>query len=82
MDKNTTTYFTRKGNDLYLITTKWQDVLSVEGVSPEAKVSLLGYKGSIQKTAKGGKFTLQAPTVTPETVPCQHAWVYKLEKAL
>jgi alpha-L-fucosidase len=82
VDKNTTTYFTRKGNDLYLITTKWQAVLSVEGVSPGAKVSLLGYKGAIQKTAKGGKLTIQAPTVTPETVPCQYAWVYKLEKAL
>jgi alpha-L-fucosidase len=82
VDKNTTTYFTRKGNDLYLITTRWQDVLAVEGVSPGAKVSLLGYKGGVKAAAKGGKLTITAPAVTPATVPCAYAWVYKLEKAL
>jgi alpha-L-fucosidase len=82
VDKNTTTYFTRKGNDLYLITTKWQDVLSVEGVAPGTKVSLLGYKGGVKAAAKGGKLTIAAPAVTPATVPCAYAWVYKLEKAL
>lgn len=80
--QNTTTYFTRKGNDMYLITTKWQDSFSVDGVGSGTKVSLLGYNGAVKASAKGGKLTISAPPVTPATVPCQYAWVYKLEKAL
>jgi len=78
----TTAYFTRKGRDLYLITTKWQDALSVDGVAPGTKVSLLGYNGPVKTAAKGNKLTIQAPPVTPGTAPCQYAWVYKLSGAL
>ncbi|MBD0254366.1 MAG: hypothetical protein ICV83_01500 [Cytophagales bacterium] len=81
VDQHTATYFTRRGNDLYLIPTQWQDVLSVDGVSPGTKVSLAGYKGSVKAAAKGGKLVIMAPAVTPATVPCPYARVYSLEKA-
>jgi alpha-L-fucosidase len=82
IDKNTTVYFTKKGTDLYLITTKWLDNLTVDGVSASTKVSLLGLNSAVKTTVKGNKLTIAAPLVTPANVPCQHAWVYKLEGAL
>ncbi|SDL74940.1 alpha-L-fucosidase [Siphonobacter aquaeclarae] len=74
-------FFTRKGNDLYAIATEWTDQLVMDGISPK-KVTLLGYNGTIKATGKGGKWTITAPAVTPSTIPCQYAWVYKLEAAV
>ncbi|WP_077921121.1 alpha-L-fucosidase [Spirosoma sp. 209] len=82
VDKNTTTFFTTKGKDLYVITTKWADNLTIDGVKSPASVSLLGYKGPIKTSVKNGKLTLTAPTLTPTTTPCQYAWVYKLTGAV
>jgi alpha-L-fucosidase len=77
-------YFTQKGNDLYVITTVWPDApLPVTGLSKKpAKVSLLGYKGNVVTTSSGKSMRLTMPSVTPATIPCQYAWVFKLEGAL
>ena len=82
VNKSTTTYFTKKGQDLYLITNKWQDNLQVEGISSPTKVSLLGFSGAVQSTFKSGKLSIKAPVVMPGTAPCLYAWVYKLEGAV
>jgi alpha-L-fucosidase len=82
VDKNTTVFFTTKGQDLYVITTKWMDNLTVNRVTAPTSVSLLGFKGPIKSSYKNGKLSVSAPTLTPETIPCQHAWVYKLTGAL
>lgn len=81
---DTKLFFTQKGNDLYMITTVWPDgPLSVAGLSKKpSKVSLLGYKGNVATTASGKSMRLTMPTVTPATIPCQYAWVFKLEGAL
>jgi alpha-L-fucosidase len=77
-------FFTQKGNDLYVITTIWPDSpLSVAGMNKKpVKVSLLGYKGNVTATTSGKSMRLTMPSVTPATIPCQHAWVFKLEGAL
>ena len=82
VNKSTSTFFTKKGQDLYLITNKWQDNLHIEGISAPTKVSLLGFSGAVQSTFKSGKLSIKAPTVTPATAPCLYAWVYKLEGAV
>lgn len=80
--KDTKVFFTAKGKDLYLITTKWQDSpITVEGVQA-ANVKLLGYNGIVKTIAKGGKMIITPPTLSPSTNPCQHAWVYKIENVL
>jgi alpha-L-fucosidase len=80
--KDTKVYFTAKGKDLYLISTKWQDnPIIIEGIQV-ANVKLLGYNGIVKTVAKGGKLTISPPTLSPATNPCQHAWVYKIENAL
>ncbi|QKZ15689.1 alpha-L-fucosidase [Spirosoma sp. KUDC1026] len=81
---DTKLFFTQKGSDLYVITTAWPDgPLLVAGLSKKpSKVSLLGYKGNVVTTASGKSMRLTMPSVTPATIPCQYAWVFKLEGAL
>lgn len=71
-------FFTKKGNDVYVITTEWTPTISIDGVA-SANVSLLGYDGKIKSKMNGSKLTITAPAVTPSTIPCQYAWVYKVE---
>lgn len=81
VDNKTKVYFTKKGSDLYVITREWTPTLTVDGAGTPTKATMLGFNGPVKTSAKGGKLTLIAPAVTPATVPCQHAWVYKLEGA-
>ena len=80
--KDTKVYFTAKGKDLYVITTKWQDApIVVEGINGK-NVRLLGFAGTVKSTTKGGKLTIMPPALSPATNPCAYAWVYKVEGAL
>ncbi|WP_338877476.1 alpha-L-fucosidase (plasmid) [Spirosoma sp. SC4-14] len=78
VDAKTTTFFTTKGADLYVITTVWQEKLILSGVSASSKVSLLGFNGLIRAVKKGNTLTITAPSLSPTTMPCQYAWVYKV----
>ncbi|MCK8492827.1 alpha-L-fucosidase [Spirosoma sp. RP8] len=79
VSKDTRVFYTKKGNDLYAICTEWpSQPVAVTGAKKLTRVSLLGFKGTV--TTKGN--AIVPPTVTPATMPCQHAWVFKLEGAL
>ncbi|GAA4446885.1 alpha-L-fucosidase [Nibrella saemangeumensis] len=81
--KSTTTYFTRKGNDLYLLCTKWpEQPVVISGVRKAGKVTLLGYKGAVTTAARGNGLSITPPAVSPSANPSQYAWVFKLEGAL
>lgn len=72
-------YYTAKGKDLYAIFTKYpEEKFTVPGIEKPARVELLGYKGAVQST--GNSFS--PPKMTPATMPCQHAWVFKLSNAI
>jgi alpha-L-fucosidase len=81
--KGTTTFFTRKGKDLYVICTKFPtaDVV-VEGMANPTKATMLGVKEAAKTVFKNGKLSITPPLVTPANNPCQHAWVFKLENVL
>jgi alpha-L-fucosidase len=67
----TTIYFTKKGNDLYLIVTKWQDKpIVVEGIGNAKSVSMLGFNGKVKYSVSGKKLTIMPPVVSPATNPC------------
>lgn len=75
-----TNYFTKKGKDIYLIVTKWEEKpIVVEGVSKQAKVSLLGFEGKIKNRISDNKITILPPLLSPANTLCKEAWVYKLE---
>ncbi len=82
--KDTKVFYTRKGNDLYAICTEWPgaSVKLPASLKKPGRVSLLGYNGPV--AASGGRqgISITPPSVTPNTIPCQHAWVFKLENVL
>ena len=81
--KETTTYFTKKGKDLYVFCTKFptQDVV-VSGVNKPLTAKMLGLPSAVRTVFKNGKLVITPPVVTPANTPCQYAWVFKLEGAL
>ncbi len=75
-------YFTRKGKDLYVISTVFpENVIDIEGVN-SSKVTMLGYAGKVWSKKKDDSLIIQPPAITPATNPCDHAWVFKIEDAL
>lgn len=81
--KETTVFFTAKGNDLFVIVTKWQDKpITVSGVSSASNVSLIGFNGKVKFASSGNKLTIIPPSISPATNPCQYAWVFKVKDGL
>ncbi len=72
-------YFTVKGNNLYVICTQWpQKKLTIPGVKSAGKVTLLGSDLKVKASANGS-LNIEAPQINPGNMPCQHAWVFKVE---
>lgn len=78
----TTTYFTAKGKDLYVIVKRWQSKIEIPLSKAPARVTMPGLKQAVKFSASGKKMTITAPALAPGDVPCEHAWVYKLEGVL
>jgi alpha-L-fucosidase len=79
------TYFTKKGNDVYVIWTRWpQESFSVMGIrsTRDTSVSLLGYNDRLEWRASGNKIEIKSPMVNPATAPCHFAWVFKISDVL
>lgn len=79
----TTHFFTRKGDDLYLIITKWQDSpVEIKGISRPSSVTMPGFNGRIKFSWSGKTVRIVPPTLSPSKNPCSYAWVFRLEGAL
>jgi alpha-L-fucosidase len=81
MGRETATRFTRKGDALFLICTRWPEKpLEIQGLElrEEIRVRLLGFDGSVEWHVEGGNVTIIPPGLTPATSPCDHAWVFEI----
>ena len=70
------------GTTVYAISLTWPRsslVLGAPRVSPDTKVTLLGYQGNIsyKKHASGG-IELEIPLIYMDDIPCQWAWSFKI----
>lgn len=77
-------FFTRKGDDLYAIVPGLpKGSLRLEGVQPPsgAKVTMLGRPGLLDWDQAGQDVTISIPALTPDEVPCRHAYTLKIESA-
>ncbi len=73
-------FFTAKGNDLYVICTKWPEKpFAVNGVGKAGKVSMLGTKAQVKSSVKNGRLTITPPALNPGNTPSTYAWVFKIE---
>ena len=78
--KETSVFYTVKGNDLYALVTKWEDKsFVIKDAAKSGEVTLLGFKGKIKFSASENKLSITPPTVSPANIPCQYAWVYKIK---
>jgi alpha-L-fucosidase len=76
-------FFTRKGNDLYVMCTRFPEKpFTIQGAARAGKVSMLGYNGMVRTQGGKGRLTIVPPVITPANSPCNHAWVFKLENVL
>jgi len=76
-------YFTRKGNDLYVLCTTWPvgDIVLEDLPGGLQHAELLGsdQQVGIKRTKKG--LRIIPPPINPATAPSAHAWVFKLTMA-
>ena len=77
--KDKDVFYTIKGNDLYILFTKYPvGKFSVPGIKSPTQVNLLGS----QEKVKFSGNNITAPVITPADQPCDHAWVFKVANAL
>ncbi len=75
-------FYTKKGNDLYVICTKFPTKPVVVNGVKTGSVTLLGFDGKVSAKSSGGTLSITPPEVTPATNPCNYAWVFKVAGAL
>jgi alpha-L-fucosidase len=80
-EKHKALHFTRKGNDLFVICTQWPEQgVRIEGAQPTdgTRVRLLGLEEALSWKSKDNGIEIEAPVVSPSTLPCPYAWVFKV----
>jgi len=79
--QNQTVFYTAKGNDLFVICTRWPEKqLVISGLKGAGKVTLLGSNLPVKSTFSGGKLQITPPAINPGNNPCDYAWVFKISK--
>ncbi len=73
-------FFTKKGENIFAISTKWKKELVVRNISKPKTLTMLGYKGQIKYTYKNNTLTITVPLLTPDIIPCPYAWTFKIEQ--
>jgi alpha-L-fucosidase len=82
LKKDATQFFTRKGNDLYLLCTSYPTApLSVPNIRKPKSISLLGSRTVVQSSLTANRVTITPPPAQPARESGQFAWVFKLENA-
>lgn len=72
-------FYTLKGNDLYIICTKWpEDGIRIDGATKRAQVSLVGANVKIKQNVAKNRLTIQPPLINPANSLSEHAWVFKV----
>jgi alpha-L-fucosidase len=77
--ENENIVFTQKEGNLYVIIKKWQEEpIVLPTVKSTGKVELLGYKSDINVKLENGDLVIISPTISINELPCEHAWVFKV----
>ena len=78
-EANKSIFFTKKGNDLYVILLNWPEgdvILRGIRTRPSTKASLLGSSKSVRLRSSGANVTISLPRLTPDDH--QLAYVIKI----
>lgn len=72
---------TTRNNNIYLLCSEWpDDKIFIKGLTKQInKISLLGYSNEIEWTQDYNNLSISPPLMQISEIPCQHAWVFKIE---
>jgi alpha-L-fucosidase len=76
-------FFTQKGNDLFAIVPKWpKETLIIRDckIKDTSAITLLGTDIKIDFEQIGDDLVLNVPCLTPEELPCNHAYTFKISQ--
>lgn len=77
---DTDVYYTCKGNDLYIHCTQWpQTEVLIDGIHAVDNVTLLGSDRRVKFKTRKNKLRITPPDINPASMPCEHAWVFKVK---
>lgn len=79
VSKETDLFFTQKKGNIFAISTKWKKEITINSIGKPKAVSMLGFKGNIKYRYKNNTLNIQMPVLTPDVIPCQYAWTFKIE---
>jgi len=77
-------FFTKKPNALYAITPGWPGpklLLRDIKVPATAEITLLGHEAKLAYRVAGTTLEIEVPCLTPDQLPCQHAFTFKITGA-
>lgn len=77
-NQNSSIFYTQKGNNIYSIFTRWCNKIVIENIARPTAVRLLGCSQNIKFDYSKNKLTIFIPTLTPDILPCDYAWVIKI----
>jgi len=71
--------YTVKGNDLYVICTKWPEKpIIIPGIKKAGKVTMLGSQSTVKKSISNNRLSINPPQLNPNNIPSKYAWVFKV----
>lgn len=75
-------FFTRKDDTLYAITPGWPGesliLRDIRASKRETAVTMLGRDEQLAWSQKGDDIVIRIPQLSPDELPCRHAWTFKL----
>jgi len=79
--QNNNIFTTTKNDIIYLLCTDWpNDKVIINGLSKQISgLSLLGYSNKIEWSQQYNNLIINPPLMKISEIPCQHAWVFKIE---
>jgi len=81
-EQSPTPFYTKKGDDLYVIFTDYpDDEVIINGIFKAVSVALLGYASEIEFKQKYNQISFKLPFFPPDKLPCNYAWVVKISKS-
>lgn len=78
--KETELFFTLKQQSVFAIATKYKKEWVIKNISKPKNISMLGYKGKIQYSFKDNSVTIKMPQLTPDIIPCNYAWTFRIDQ--
>ncbi len=72
-------FFTQKQGNVFAIANKWTKEIVIKNIARPKKVSMLGYHGPVKYSYRNNLLVIQLPELPPDIIPCQYAWVFKIE---